>query len=58
MKIAGWILIVLGLLSFLGTFIGGHNLTGPLFLIGLGAYLISCANKNKREQEDKDKWCK
>lgn len=56
MKIAGWILLVIGLLSFLGTLVGGSNPTGPLFCIGLGAYLISRTNMNKKEGEEKDKW--
>lgn len=56
MKIGGWILLVLGVLSTIGSFIGGNSPTGGIFFTVLGAYLISRANKKKKEEEDRNKW--
>ncbi len=60
MKATGIILLVFGLLSTLGAFIGaanGHNtsFTGLAFAV-LGAFLISRANKRKKEAEKKKEW--
>lgn len=56
MKVLGWILLILGILSFIGAISQGHNVVGPAFFGGLGAYLLSRINKKKQEEQDKDKW--
>lgn len=56
MKIAGWIILVLGTLSFIGCIIGGSNPIGPTFWIALGIFLLYRANQKKKEKEEKDKW--
>lgn len=56
MKIAGWILLVLGVLSLIGCLVGGSNPFGPLFWIGLGIYLIYLANRREKDKKDKEKW--
>lgn len=48
MKTIGWILIVLGILSFLGAASKGDSVFGPLFFIGLGGLFLYL----KRERED------
>ena len=48
MKTAGWILIVIGALAFLGAASKGHSVFGPLFWIGVGGVLIYL----KREKEE------
>jgi len=60
MKIAGIILLVLGILSILGAIIGAvkgqsTSFSGLAFVV-LGAFLLSRANKNKEEEERKRKW--
>ena len=40
MKVAGWIILVLGILSFTGAALDSHSVFGPTFLIALGAFLI------------------
>ena len=56
MKIWGYILLILGSLSFIGTLRGGTGSVGPLFWAVLGAYLISRAKKKEQEKADKDNW--
>jgi len=61
MKIAGIILLVIGLLAAVGAIIGashGHNTSfvGAFAFIVLGIFLISRANKKKEEVEKKKKW--
>lgn len=56
MNTAGWIVTVFGALAFLGALIGGSNPMGPLFWLGLGLYLIHCANQKKKDEADKEKW--
>lgn len=58
MKIAGWIILILGCVSFLGCLLGGSNLMGPTFWIALGIFLLYRANQKKKEKEEKDKWSK
>ncbi len=60
MKTAGIILLVLGIMSFIGGIIGvssgqadGSVLSGPIIFIIIGAFLISRANKKKEEEERK-----
>lgn len=48
MKTAGWIIIVIGGLAFLGAASKGHSVFGPLFWIGIGSVLIYL----KREKEE------
>ena len=40
MKTIGWILIVIGALSFIGAASKGHSVFGPLFWLGLGGTLV------------------
>ena len=40
MKITGWIILVLGILSFTGAALASHSVFGPTFFIALGAFLI------------------
>jgi len=60
MKIAGIILLSIGILSFLGALIalsqGRNILTGPIVFIVVGAFLLSRANKKKEEEEKKKQW--
>lgn len=56
MKKAGWFLIVFGSLSFLGCLRGGLNPSGPLFWIGLGAYLVHRGKQKEQEEIDKEEW--
>lgn len=56
MRILGWILLILGILSFIGAASQGNSIIGPVFFGGLGAYLLSRVNKKKQEEHDKDKW--
>lgn len=51
MRIAGWILLIFGGLSFLGAALKGHSVFGPLFWIALGGFLLYRAN-NKAQKED------
>lgn len=55
MKIIGWILLTLGMISVLLSLIGGVPM-GGIFWIVLGAYLIHRANKKEEEKINKDKW--
>ena len=49
MKTTGWILIVIGALSFIGAASTGHSVFGPLFFLGLGGTLIYL--KKERDEE-------
>lgn len=40
MKIAGWIFLVIGVLSFIGAASMGNNVFGPCFWIALGGFLL------------------
>ena len=40
MKITGWVILVLGILSFTGAALASHSVFGPTFFIALGAFLI------------------
>lgn len=48
MKAFGWVLIVLGALSFLGAASKGHDVFGPCFCIGVGGLIVYL----KREKEE------
>lgn len=56
MKVLGWILLIFGILSFIGAASKGHSIVGPLFTSGLGAFFLSRVGKKKQEEQDKDKW--
>ena len=47
MKITGWIILVLGILSFTGAAIASHSVFGPCFFIALGAFLIQKSNNKE-----------
>lgn len=47
MKVAGWIILVLGLLSLTGAAIASHSVFGPCFFIALGAFLIHKSNNKE-----------
>lgn len=53
MKTAGWICLVFGVLSFLGAALKGNSVFGPLFWIGLGAFLLYRVN-NKEQKDEKE----
>ena len=53
MKTAGWILIVIGALAFIGAASKGDSVFGPLFWIGIGIVLLYL--KREREENDKEK---
>lgn len=44
MKIAGWICMMLGVLSLIGAISAGHNPLGPTFWLALGIALLYRAN--------------
>lgn len=52
MKIAGWILIVLGSLSMVGAASTGHSVFGPIFWLGLGIALLYFANLKKNNDKE------
>lgn len=58
MKILGWILLIMGILSFIGAVSHGHSIVGPAFIGGLGAFSLSRVSKKKQEDLDKEKWKK
>lgn len=49
MKTIGWILIVIGALSFIGAASKGHSVFGPLFWLGLGGTLVYL--KKEKDEE-------
>lgn len=51
MKIAGWIFVALGALSFLGAALKGNSTIGPLFWLALGLYLLYRDNQKSKEIE-------
>ena len=53
MKTTGWILLVIGVLTFLGAALKGNSVFGPLFWLALGAYLIHRANTKEIESKEK-----
>ena len=53
MKTAGWILIVIGALAFIGAASKGDSVFGPLFWIGIGIVLLYL--KREREENNKEK---
>lgn len=60
MKVAGIILLSLGIISVLGAIVGAANgrqtnFAGLAFVV-LGAFLISRANKKREEEERRKEW--
>jgi len=53
MKTIGWILLVIGVLAFMGAALKGHNVFGPLFWIGIGVMLL-CLKKERVENKKKE----
>lgn len=53
MKTAGWICLVIGVLSFFGAALKGDSVFGPTFWIGLGAFLLYRVNNKEQESEKK-----
>lgn len=51
MKTVGWIFLIFGALSFFGAAFKGHSVFGPLFWIGLGAFLLYRFNNKEQESE-------
>ena len=48
MKITGWIILILGILSFTGAALVSNSVFGPTFFIALGAFFIHKSDeKNK-----------
>lgn len=58
MKIAGYIITVLGVLALIGTIVGGHSPIGPIIWIALGVFLIIRANNKQDDKEKFDQWNK
>lgn len=56
MKAIGWIFVVIGGLSLIGSIAGGNSAFGPLFWLGLGITFICIANRkeNDKKEENKD----
>lgn len=53
MRTAGWICLVIGVLSFFGAALKGNSVFGPLFWISLGAFLLYRVNNKEVEREQK-----
>ncbi len=53
MRTAGWICLVIGVLSFFGASLKGNSVFGPLFWISLGAFLLYRVNNKEDEREKK-----
>ena len=52
MKVIGWILVIIGGLSLIGSIAGGNSAFGPLFWLGLGITFICLANRKNNEEEN------
>ena len=52
MKSIGWIFVVIGGLSLIGSIAGGNSAFGPLFWLGLGITLICIANRKNNDKEE------
>lgn len=54
MRMAGCIILVIAVLSFLGTALKGDSVFGPCFLVALGAYLLYRANNESEASDEGD----
>ena len=52
MKTIGWIFVIIGGLSLIGSIAGGNSAFGPLFWLGLGITFICLANRKKNNEEE------
>jgi len=52
MKALGWIFVIIGGLSLIGSIAGGNSAFGPLFWLGLGITFICLANRKNNEEEN------
>lgn len=55
MKTIGWIFVIIGGLSLIGSIAGGNSAFGPLFWLGLGITFICLANRMKNNEEENNK---
>ena len=55
MKALGWIFVIIGGLSLIGSIAGGNSAFGPLFWLGLGITFICLANLKKNNEEENNK---
>ncbi len=54
MKIAGWIFLVFGVIGLLGAILVGRSSAfGPLFWIGLGAFLLHRVRTKEAERAER-----
>lgn len=51
MKIAGRIMLIFGILSFLGALLKGHSIVGPLFWLALGIFLFFRSKEKEQENQ-------
>lgn len=51
MKTAGWIILVFGSLAFFGAVLYGNNVSGPIFWIALGLFLIHRGKAKEKEKK-------
>lgn len=57
MRVAGIILLVFAGLNLIAVFTGNISALNGVFMLGvLGVFLISRANKKKKEDNDKERW--
>ena len=56
MKIAGSIILAIGVLYSFGALMSGYNRPEGIFWIIIGGYLIWHANRKRQDEENKDKW--
>jgi len=52
MKIAGWIVLIFGVLALIGALAGGNSPFGPLFWMGMGIALLYFGNKKSDKQDE------
>ena len=55
MKAIGWIFVVIGGLSLIGSIAGGNSAFGPLFWLGLGITFICIANRKENDKIEENK---
>ena len=55
MKTIGWIFVIIGGLSLVGSIAGGNSAFGPLFWLGLGITFIFLVNRKKNNEEENNK---